>query len=359
MKISFFDITKDKTQVIKAFAIIAITFHNILTWGTPIGENEMQLNPQRIFNLFHFMKAEPARILDALFSYFGHYGVQLFIFASGYGLIKMFKNNPPATYKEFFGGRVKKLYSLVLVGILFSVPFFLNHMEHYFKDVVFLTLTMLKNLSYNTLFAGIGTWWYFSLALQLYFVFPFLYEIILKYGKKGFYVLLLISYVVIYLIFPITEKLHVPLYGNFIGHLPEFLLGMSLAYFKDMKLSLVTIILSLVLFIVSNFSEYFFPFSFLSVTVLMLVSIYFIMKILPAVILRGLVFIGKISMFIFVINGPVRYFSLRLFVERLSFSQITTSFFHFFIVLLLSWLLYIVCQKTVSLFNKPLESIEN
>lgn len=66
--------------------------------------------------------------------------------------------------------------------------------------------------------------------------------------------MLIFSYVVIYALFPLTEKLNIPLFGNFPGHIPEFLLGIGLAMFKDIKVNGKILLISIIIFILSNLS---------------------------------------------------------------------------------------------------------
>lgn len=225
MNISLYNISKNQTLIIKAFAIIGIVFHNFLHSTNDIGENQMEFTPERIYDLFFFLKENPLQAIDALFSYFGHYGVQLFIFCSGYGLSKQFIKNKPASYKTYVIPRLTKIYSLLLFGIISCAILYVNYFAWYIKISATYLLTIFRNISNDYLFDGIGPWWYFGLVVQLYLLFPFLYKIIQKYQEKGVYISLLISYLLIFTLSPLAEKLNFPIYGNCIGHFPEFLVG--------------------------------------------------------------------------------------------------------------------------------------
>src|SRR5690242_7079951 len=73
------------TAVLKGLAILAIAFHNFSHILTPTGENEFSFEPIRVHRFFHIV-CDPHDALQALFSYLGHFGVELFIFLSAYGL---------------------------------------------------------------------------------------------------------------------------------------------------------------------------------------------------------------------------------------------------------------------------------
>lgn len=80
-------LTIKDTAVFKAIGILLIVFHNYLHWVAPsTGENEMDFAVQRIYNLYYGLCATPLEAVNLLLSYFGHYGVQIFIFISGAGL---------------------------------------------------------------------------------------------------------------------------------------------------------------------------------------------------------------------------------------------------------------------------------
>jgi hypothetical protein len=73
-------------MVLKGIAILAIVLHNYfhMLWGA-VGENEFDFEPGRLRSFISAV-GEPDRLIQAFFSYFGHYGVLLFIFLSAYGL---------------------------------------------------------------------------------------------------------------------------------------------------------------------------------------------------------------------------------------------------------------------------------
>lgn len=342
--ISLYNISKEQTLIIKAVAIIAIVFHNYLVHTNPVGENEMTFDPDRIFFLFNFIIENPFQIIDALFSYFGHYGVQLFIFISGYGLAKGFNTNPDISYGQYLKKRVGKLYGLLAFGIVFCLIFYLNNPGYYLK-VSGLTLLMIKNFSYDLIFYGIGPWWYFSLALQLYIIFPLLYKMIRKYEMKGFVLSLIISYILIYALHPLTEKYNIPLFGNFPGHLPEFIAGIGFAVISSLKINWKILLSAGLIFILSNFSAIFYPFSFLSITIL-LVGI--LNKITPNPSLKPyklLTFTGEISMFMFIVNMPVRKYTLYFFTHIFYIPPGLASLVHFAFVVLAAWLMSLLYRK--------------
>lgn len=352
MKISIYDISKNQISIIKGLAISMIVFHNFLHLTNGIGENEMAFFPDRIYILFDTILNAPSMFFNGLFSYGGHYGVQLFIFASGFGLAKKFGKKDKIEYKYILP-QIIKLYGLILFGLLtYFILFFNNISYKWFLMFSMSSLLMYKNFFNYSIFSYVGPWWYFGLALQLYLIFPFLYRFIHKYREKGAIGLIAASYLLIYLLKPLTNEFDIAMFGNFLGHLPEFVLGISLAMFKQIRLSWKIIIPSLVLFILSNFFRIFFPFSFLSVTILLLATFYPIYSSKKGLITTPLLFIGNISMFIFVINGPLRQYSFKYTLGNSPIEILISSCLHFIFVLIISYLMMIVYNKLVILANR-------
>ena len=70
--------------VLKGGAIIAIALHNYFHLISPVHENEFSFDPSNFYALLKSFQY-PTQLIPALFSYFGHFGVRVFIFLSAYG----------------------------------------------------------------------------------------------------------------------------------------------------------------------------------------------------------------------------------------------------------------------------------
>src|SRR5205823_3470804 len=71
---------------IKGAAILSIAFHNYYhRLMLNVGENEMTFAPGRVL-AFASTVMDPRYTIQAWFSFLGHFGVQLFMFLSAYGL---------------------------------------------------------------------------------------------------------------------------------------------------------------------------------------------------------------------------------------------------------------------------------
>lgn len=298
--------TKRDTSIIKGFGILCIVLHNYFHWRPPSpGENEFDFSPDRVSAFFSQLGDSPGEFINLMFSYLGHYGVQLFILMSGFGLtISMI--NHPRTWESFVVSKLKKLYPLLLVGILF---FILSYMVIYMKQIGFYEKTEIKRklLLIHTLIpdSGLGVngpWWFFGLIFQLYLLFPYLNRWISRWRWKTFALVCVVSYALMFLFRGERIMMNAP------GHLPEFCLGILLAYSKDKKINVLWLILAVVVFCLGNCYAVFYPFTFLSLTVMMVFA-YQWLKSIPikkAFISRPLAYFGGISMVLFATHAVFR-----------------------------------------------------
>ena len=357
MQISLKSLTVQQITIIKGFAIFIIVLHNFIHLLTGIGENQMNFDLLRITKLLNMITNDTTSLFNSMLSFFGHFGVQLFVFASGYGLTKKYQNNINFSFKEFIIPKIFKIYSLLAVGLLFFFIIFANEMT-----AIKVAKTLISSLSLcNNFFAhrifNCGPWWYFSLAIQLYLLFPLIFRFINKNSCKIFYISLIVSELLIYVLFPITENFNIPIFGICIGHLPEFILGIGFARHSKIIINHKLFLLALIIFIASNLSIYFFPLSFLSATIILLTVLYPLYRNEQNIISKIFLFIGTVSMFIFTVNGHIRFITIP-FLFNISLTRpyelnegttqlyITLSaFLHFMIIVFIAYFLYHIYKK--------------
>lgn len=354
MQLSLYNLSKEQISVIKGIGIILIVFHNFIHLQSGVGENEIFYSQTILINMLEVIEQDFTTLFNSLISYFGHFGVQLFIFASGYGLTKKYLYKK-INYPQYIISYLIKIYSLVIVGLIFYVILNIRHITlseglHF----ALTTLSMTNNLSYSTAFTGVGPWWFFSFIIQAYLIFPLLF-LLMRYNSKMLYSLLLISYCLIYLLAPIFEAFNIPLFLNLPGHLPEFILGISLAMHPDVKIDIKAFLVSVIIFIVANLSVYTFPLSFLSACIIMLFIFQKLYSNTKTYIYKKLLFIGNISMIMFVINGITRGMVYTRFFDG-DFSPLYLSFIsvlYFIFVVIISYLISLLYNKTfIPLYHK-------
>lgn len=348
MRLSFSDLNKDQTNVIKGGAMLLIVLHNFIHMTNHIGENEMSFDPNRIYILFDTIYNLKSMLFNGVISYFGFYFLELFIFISGYGLAKQYNKKKSISDLQYISVRLVKLYSLLLFGLVVYFVLFYQFFDlKWFGSFAISSLLMYNNFSFETIFLYVGPWWYFSLIVQLYLLFPLLYKFVDKYKEKGLLILIAVSYLAMYLLYPTSNRMNIPMYGNFLGHLPEFLLGMGLAMFPRLSFNLKLVFSVTILFVLSNFFELFFPFSFLTATVLLLCLFYPVINYAPDWIKKPLAFLGGISMFMFLINGPLRRFTLPYFDYHSPLYILYGSLIHLMLVIIVAYIMSLLYNRLV------------
>jgi peptidoglycan/LPS O-acetylase OafA/YrhL len=182
------DLDKRDTAVLKGIAISAIVLHNFFHVVSPAHENEFTFDPGR-FQQFIQTVRQPALAIQALFSFFGHYGVGIFIFLSAFGLAKSHWDDP-ANWATFMARRIRKLYPVfgsVVVPWIIVVA------------IQFGPLTVIKRvgLQLPLMFIGlspflptyglppIGPWWFIAFVVQFYAIWPLLRKLTNRFGWAG------------------------------------------------------------------------------------------------------------------------------------------------------------------------------
>lgn len=321
---------KSDTTLLKGIGILLIAFHNFFHWVVPsTGENEFDFFPARILYLFKKIGKDPLEVINLLFSFFGHFGVQIFIFISAYGLVYSYQKNKDR-WDRFFVKRSTKIYPAFLSATIILIIIIL------FKSNAFPGLAFYRSMLYKFLFIHNlipgealkinGPWWFYALIVQLYAIFPLIYKIIKKFDWFGFVGILVFCYVLIFLFYkPLLGK-EIFLMSTFVGHLPEFALGIFLALKpRPIQYRKFIVIGALILFGLGNFYFFFYPFTFLAVAFL---SAVFADKYFPLIrkregLTRLLMYYGVISMYFYSIHGFL----------RTPFVKIAAQHNHFFITL--------------------------
>jgi len=124
--------------------------------------------------------------------------VAIFVLLSGYGLSESFKKKPMGIWRFYFT-RLKKLYItywiIALIFIPIGVFYFDRTLEKIYGNYEHIKLLIQMLGLHMYLPVGYGynpTWWFMSLIIGLYLLFPFLYKIIVKFGIIILFILLLL-----------------------------------------------------------------------------------------------------------------------------------------------------------------------
>lgn len=319
MNIALDSWTRRDVNVLKAFGILLIVIHNFLHLTNNIGENEMYFQSLSVYRLMDNIANQPSAAWAYILSYLGHYGVQIFIFCTGYGLAKSFASRDLKEYPKYFLKKIALLYLLIIIGLVWY-GFFNPNIKSVsqLSDVALFFFKMTSTLRYRTLFAYIGPWWYMCLAAQLYVAFPFIKYIINMLKEKSIIVLLVLSYIAIYGLLDLTSEYRIPMFANALGHLPEFIFGIGVATYTQFKINGKLLIGAVILFVLSCFFKPLFPLSFMSMLIILLSIFHYLNNGLKKYkkLENVFVYIGQISMFIFILNVLPRGLILDLFLRE-------------------------------------------
>ena len=301
---------KQTGLVLRGAGILLIMLHNFTHWVPPVtGENEFSYEPRHVSTAFDQLVGTPLDAWRILFSFFGHYGVQIFVFLSAYGLTRSFMANLPG-YSTHLWKRFRALYpTVIFAALLFLVYSSVSTglRRTFSEDFVPLLqqLFLIGNFTGGG-FTPIGPWWFLSMICQFYIVFPLLYR-----GMKRFGNVFLITVggsavlVEIFANAPITSATQINLNYLVIGHLPEFSFGMWAAYDGRMRAPRAWAILAATVFFAGHCHPYAWAVSGLAFT---MVAVPLLRRLGEATsrLKTFLTLLGTVSLPLFLVNGFLR-----------------------------------------------------
>ncbi|MBL8153914.1 MAG: acyltransferase [Anaerolineae bacterium] len=200
----------------------------------PIAERISQFAPLSGFGAWDV----PVNLLRYL-GWFGDHGVQLFLIISGFGLtwgLLQKGAGPVLPLRSFYLRRFERIYPPYWLAhlIFFVLAFVLLTLEVRHTSLTFyLSLTGFR-LTPASFYTISPSWWYITLIVQLYLVYPLLWWLLNRLGVTRF---LILSAVVAFGIRAVglsllNDSLYLDMWSRgaiFITRLPEFVFGMSLA----------------------------------------------------------------------------------------------------------------------------------
>jgi len=224
---------KERSMALRGVAILGIVLHNYCHFlGFAVKENEYTFNAARPAAFMEKLAAADPDLLIHFFSFLGHYGVPVFLFLSGYGLVKKYEQKQfnhigaPSFCRYHF----LKLFRLMIVGyVAFIAVYLLRHNNGasvFSWDHVLAQLTMTINLLYPRPDSVImpGPYWFFGLMMQLYLI----YVLVLRRWRHDVLLIAVAlgSLLVEWLLKDNAEALNYVRY-NFVGGLLPFCMGIG------------------------------------------------------------------------------------------------------------------------------------
>lgn len=166
----------------RGIAILGIVLHNYCHWlGIAVKENEYTFSIAKADNLANAIVHPTWDLPVHLLSFFGHYGVPVFLFLSAYGLTMKYENGGAEDRVwTFLKSHFLKLFNMMIVGFaaFIMVDRITPGPRHYQLTDVVTQLLLVNNLMPDPDHViWPGPYWFFGLMLQLYVVYRlFLYK---------------------------------------------------------------------------------------------------------------------------------------------------------------------------------------
>ena len=319
-------LTKTECTVLRGLAIMGIMLHNYCHWLNPVvKENEYQFLKHNVSWLSQVTTGMNSLYPAHLFSFFGHYGVAIFLFLSAYGLEMKYGQAltysgsaiPKTGFYRFTRYHFLKLFKMMIAGfVAFTIvdAITANPWHYTFMQVIG-QLGMFNNFFfYPDRNIWPGPFWFFGLMFQLYMVYW-----LLIYRRHWAWTagLMVLCTAAQWLMNPEGEVLNYYRY-NFMGSMLPFGLGILFARYgervilvpKGGMVNLMCFVITLILIVSANDN-------FVTWTVIPALvcadAIYFIRSVeaipsqnLSSLIISTLEWLGSISAALFVVHPVLR-----------------------------------------------------
>jgi peptidoglycan/LPS O-acetylase OafA/YrhL len=360
------DLTRMECTALRGLAILGIVLHNFCHWLNPVvKENEYQYIQHNV-DWFQQVLLSHDQLLPAhLLSFFGHYGVPIFLFLSAYGLERKYgkaavpaapgaaAGAPAADRGKDSEGRqgpgvwafvryhFLKLFKMMIVGFICFI--IIDRLTpgpwHYTMTQVLCQLGMVNNLLPDPDHQiWPGPFWFFGLMLQLYIV----YRLLMYRRSVWWTVALMVVCVGVQLFLtPDGDAMNRYRY-NFMGGMLPFGLGLCWARYMHDRCSRAFWLIQFCAFTLAVYllSLNFYGWTF--VPALVCVAAIALVKAVPTSWLRPLIWLGDISAALFVIHPVLR----KIFIPISRQGDIYTGLLLYFIAAIgAAWLIRELMKK--------------
>ena len=352
-------LTRNECSAMRGIAILAIMLHNYCHWLRGIvRENEYTWQLSKADQLWQFILNPDEQLPLHLVSFFGHYGVPVFLFLSGFGLVKKYEQGkfPEVGLWRFVRYNYLKLFRIFIVGfVIFTMlDAFTPGMHRYTWTAVVAMLGMFANLLEDpSHVVWPGPYWYFSITLQLYIFYRL---ICYRWRHWGVVVGMIALCWMWQLSCQDDAVLLERLRYNLIGGMLPFGMGILMARFiptlgtKNSHVGnqtfprweqILALLLAVVIIVALSFSFQ----GWLWVPALIVVGTIALVKLMPEWMLKYSVWLGSISAAIFVTHPLVR----KIFVRPYLYDDLYAGLLLYIVAtLFLSWLMKKVIDQLPS-----------
>ncbi|MBR5749669.1 MAG: acyltransferase [Prevotella sp.] len=351
-------LTRKECTAMRGIAILAIMLHNYTHWLKGIvRENEYTWQYEKWDQLWQVVQHPDELLPMHLLSFFGHYGVPVFLFLSGYGLVKKYEQGdlPEVGIWRFIRYSYLKLFRIFIVGF---VAFILldaitPNMHRYLWTEVVAMLGMFANFFENpSKVVWPGPYWYFSITLQMYILYRLVFYRWRHWGVVAICIVVFGAWqVCVENDMVALERLRY----NFVGGMLPFGIGLLQARYeqgvaKDWKVptgkhQLFIWLLSLLVAVAGIFYASTDFVCWLFVPALIIWGTIALVKLTPQKLSPYIVWLGGISAAIFVVHPIVRKVFVRPYYQQ---DQYAGLLLYVVATVFLSWLFMKLIHKIPS-----------
>ncbi len=307
-------ISGSESQAMRGVAILCIMFHNFLHLILPTVENEFTFSILNTDIFVESLSTRPAWAMADIMSFLGWYGVAVFIFLSGYGLVRKYECNNEHDLQlwSFAKDRWLKLFRLMVVPMTIFVLLWSCFKGQIFPIEKFVQqLALIGNIVFPSSIQP-GVYWFFGLIFQLYIIYR-----LCIYRRSKSYILIvnIIAFAIFVAVWLLgNDTAMSALRHNCIGWILPFTLGamfarhdLSMLFARRWVMWLMVILSGAVLTLL-NYNLVLWYFSPVAAIVA---------AISLAKLWRGGVWLGALSSSLFVMHPIVRYVALQDSVKSL------------------------------------------
>ena len=349
-------LTRSECNVLRGIAILGIVLHNYCHWlGPVVKENEYTFTRDHCDGLLMALLHPDALLPAHLLSFFGHYGVPVFLFLSGFGLVLKYEQpdrGGALRAASFMRYHFLKLFKMMIVGfVAFTMLDAITPGRHHYEFIdVVAQLGMFNNLLPNPdHIIWPGPYWFFGLMLQLYLVYALLIH---RFRHPGVAVALVaVCWLLQAFCAPEGDALNRLRY-NCIGGMLPFIMGIILGraqlagrpLFRQqagerqgVRYGLLLLIATLVAFLMSFAFQ-----TWLWVPALIVMASIGLVKLLPATLSRWLEWTGTISAALFVCHPITR----KIFIPLSRQGDVYTGLLLYVIAsIAVAWVFHLLMNK--------------
>ena len=336
-------LSRNECNMIRGLAIILIVINNFghLIHGVH-PDNEFYYSYENINGFLHSL-ANSSDILPLdILSFYSPFGVMLFIFLSGYGLVLKYEgdNARPVSKIEFSVSHYKKLFIMQAKGLaLFLLLYFIYDSNGTVSFLSFIKQLFLTGNLFSLYGIRPGPYWFFGMIFEIYIVYRFIFY---NCSSRVMMIITLASIVFMGVLEPSGKAMIYARLNLFLALLP-FSMGILAARHWNAEWTLlktntkctIWLVLSFVLLTLCKFNFY----SWLLMPIFIISTTIPLIKLLykNSIITQCLVWLGRLSGVMFIIHPTLREILLLRANENCNCYPVL--FLYFFLTIVLSILL--------------------